>query len=264
MRRALLLAFLAGCGAGTPIPETDLLLRVEPGAFEVAPGEPFPLVVTRVWRKDLAPAEWNDKALAPLALRLEHESRRDDGTRVEEIRRYAAHAFSLRDVVVPAVKFPAKAADGVERKVSATGFRIRVKPALDPENPGPPELPGEPPRSRAWMWWGVGALPLLALLLLRRRKPQAVAAPLPAPEPPRARALPPDASVEEAAEIVREHAEGAKGVRALEMTTEEILARLPALADVLLPADLAKFAARTATAAEREAALAAAERFLRE
>jgi hypothetical protein len=47
------------------------------------------------------------------------------------------------------------------------------------------------------------------------------------------------------------------------MTTEEILARLPGLGAVLRPANLAKFAARAATPAEREAVLAAAEEFLK-
>jgi hypothetical protein len=258
----LAVALLAGCG-GAPIPETDLFLSIEPHALEVAPGEPFPLTVTRVWRNDLEPDAWNDRALAPLALRLVEAVRRDDGTRTEETRRYMAHAFSLRDVVVPPVKLTAK-----ERKVTATGFRIRVRPALDPEDPGPPELPGEPPPSRGWMWWGFGALLALAALVALRRKPRTAPPPPPPEPPPPPRALPLDrlkgASVEEAAEIVREHAAEARGVRALEMTTEEIVARLPALAAVLPMADLAKFAARPPTAAERDAVLAAAEAFLKE
>jgi hypothetical protein len=271
VKRLLALALLSGCGGGAPIPETDLLLTLTPGALEVGPGEPFPLTVTRVWKKDLVPDEWSDKALAPLALRLEEETRRDDGTRVEETRRYAAHAFSLMDVVVRPVKLTARPkGGGADRKVTATGFRIRVNPLLDPENPGPPELPGEPPRFRAWIWWGSGALLLLGLvrLVALRRKPKALPAPPPAPAavpPPSARELAlarlRGATAEEAADIVRAYVAKTHGIRALERTTEELLPVLPRLADVLGPADLAKFAA---LAVDRGRVVAAAEAFVRE
>jgi len=272
VRRLLVVFLFAACDAGTPIPETDLLLRITPGAFEVEPGEPFPLTVTRVWKKDLEPGEWSDKTLAPLALKLVEETRRDDGTRIEETRRYVAHAFSLKDIVVRGTKLVATQKDrGAERKVVATGFRIRVNPVLDPENPGPPELPGEPPPSRGWMWWGGGALALCALLFLavrRRPKPEptSVVPPSPPLPPLRERALDRlrGASVEEAADIVREFLALTGTVRALEMTTEELLKPLPALAAVLGPADLAKFAAVAPTSAEREAALASAMAFVRE
>ncbi|HEX5135688.1 MAG TPA: hypothetical protein VFY93_01860 [Planctomycetota bacterium] len=273
-RAAVLLALLAACGGGPPIPATDLLLRIDPGAFEVEPGEPFPLTVTRVWRKDLEPAAWDQKALAPLALRLEDETRRDDGTRVEETFRYVAHAFSLRDVVVRGVKLAAQPKDGgKERKVAATGFRIRVRPVLDPEDPGPPELPGEPPPSRGWIGWGSGALAAVlaaALLLALRRRPRAEAPPPAAPEPPpaspRERALGRlrGASVEEAADIVRAFVSETRRIRALEKTTEELLRELPRLLPVLRPADLAKFAAHEPTPAERDEVVAAASTFIRE
>jgi hypothetical protein len=272
--RLLALALLAACGDRAPILETDLLLRVDPGAFEVAPGEPFPLTVTRVWRKDLAPAAWSEKALAPLALRLEEEERRDDGARIEETRRYVAHAFSLGDVVVPPVKLAAlPKGGGPERRVTAAGFRIRVKPALDPEDPGPPELPGEPPPSRGWVWWGSGALlaAVAAVLLLALRRRPRGEAPLPAapaapPVPPHERALARLRAAEEAAEVLREYIAEAKGVRALEKTTEELLAAVPskALADVLMPCDLVKFAGRALNEPERAHVLASAEAFLRE
>lgn len=274
MRRLLTVALLAGCGTGTPIPETDLLLTITPGAFEVEPGEPFPLAVTRVWKRELDSPAWSDKALAPLALRLVEETRRDDGTRVEETRRYLAHAFSLKDVVVRGTKLVATPkGGGAERKVVATGFRIRVNPVLDPENPGPPELPGEPPPSRGWMWWGGGALALAAVLFLSlalRRRPGPVAKgvepPSPPPPPLRERALDRlrGASVEEAADIVREYLAATTDVRALEMTTEELLRPLPALAAVFGPADLAKFAAVPPSGTAREAAIRAAMAFVRE
>ena len=276
MRRFFLLALLAGCGPKPPIPKTDLLLDITPGTLEVQPGEPFPLTVTRVWQKDLVPSEWSDKALAPLAVRLEEETRRDDGARIEETRRYVAHAFSLKDVLIRGVKLVALPKDGgPERKVSATGFRIRVRPALDPEDPGPPELPGEPPASRGWMWGGAGAFVLLAFLFLAlRRKARPVAlVPEPAPPPPevapheraleRLRRL---AAVEGAADVLREFLLEAKGIRALEKTTEELLRVVPApsLAKVLTTCDLGKFAALALTPPERADVLASAEAFVRE
>lgn len=274
MRRLLALVLLAGCGPGTPIPETDLLLSVTPGAFEVELGKPFPLTVTRVWSKDLDPGAWSDKALVPLAVKLVEETRRDDGTRVEETRRYDAHAFSLTDIVVRGLKLVAQPKDGgPERKVVATGFRIRVKRALDPENPGPPELPGEPPPSWIWFFVTAGALAAAAVLFLAlRRKPKAPApAPVVAPPPRPAaheRALERlrGAGIEEAAEIVREYIAATGRLRALEMTTEEMLValRAPTLANVLRPADLVKFAAHAPTPAERESVLASAEAFIRE
>jgi hypothetical protein len=267
-------ALVAGCGAATPIPETDLLFSVTPGATEVELGKAFPLTVVRVWKKDLVPEAWTEKALAPLAVKLEEETRRDDGARVEETRRYLAHAFSLKDIVVRGLKLVAKPGDGgPERKVSATGFRIRVRPALDPGNPGPPELPGEPPPSRDWVWGGAGALAIaFALFLaLRRKRPQpAPAPPAVAPPPPPApheralRRLEECKTVEEAADIVREYVAEAMGVRALEMTSEQLLVAIPALAAILGPADLAKFAAQPPTAAGRAAVLAAAEAFVRD
>lgn len=273
MRRSLALLLLAGCGVGAPIPETDLLLDVTPGAFDVELGKPFPLTVTRVWKKDLVPLEWSDKALAPLAVKLVEEVRRDDGTRVEETRRYEAHVFSLADIVIRGLKLAAQPKDGgAERKVSATGFRIRVRRALDPESPGPPELPGEPPPRRGWMWGGAGALAVAAFLFLalRRRKPKLPTPPPEAPRPPsppaheRALLRLQRASLAEAADIVREYLAEAKGIRALERTTEELLAALPALAGVLRPADLVKFAAHEPTEAERASVVASAEAFVRE
>jgi len=275
VRRLLLpLAWLAACGGGTVVPATDLLLRIDPGAFEVEPGEPFPLTVTRVWQKDLEPAAWDGRALAPLALRLEDETRRDDGTRVEETYRYVAHAFSLKDIVVRGVKLAATPGDGgKERRVTATGFRIRVKPVLDPEDPGPPELPGEPPPSHGWIWWGSGGLAaalLLVLLLALRRRPRAEAPASAAPEPPPA--SPRDlaleelsrASVEEAADIVRAFVGKTRDIRALERTTEELLREVPRLGPVLRPADLVKFAAHEPTPAERDKVVEAACAFVRE
>ncbi len=272
MTRWLAVALLAGCGAGTPIPETDLLFRITPGAFDIEPGAPFPLTVTRVWKKDLDPAAWSDRTLAPLALKLVEESRRDAGTRVEETLRYLAHAFSLKDIVVRGAKLVAKPKDGgAERSVVATGFRVRVRPVLDAKNPGPPELPGDPPRSRGWMWWGGGALTFAALLFLalgRRPIPAVVVAAPPSPPPPSARERALErlraADVAVAADIVREVLAATTGLRALEMTAEELLRTLPALAAVLRPADLVKFAAVVPTAAEREAVLASAEEFVRE
>jgi hypothetical protein len=71
---------------------------------------------------------------------------------------------------------------------------------------------------------------------------------------------------EEAAEILREYIAEAKGIRALERTTEELLAAVPskALADTLMPCDLVKFAGRELNEPERAGVLDAARAFLRE
>ena len=45
---------------------------------EIEVGRSFPLTVVRVWTRELEPDPWNDAALAPLTVRLEEASRRED------------------------------------------------------------------------------------------------------------------------------------------------------------------------------------------
>ncbi|MBW2415607.1 MAG: hypothetical protein JRG76_13970 [Deltaproteobacteria bacterium] len=267
-RRSLLsiLALVAACGAGTPIP--DVPLRITAGAPEVELGKAFPLTVVRTWSRGQTPADWNDEALAPLDVRLLETSRREDEQRVEETRRYVGYAFSLADVRVP-------------------GLELRVKRALDPATPGPAELPGEPlPEPYPWsMWAAVGAALLTAfvLLLRRRRRPATVAAPAPASEPPppgphelalerlaRLRRQQPQGHEQisayyvEASGLVRDYVGERFAVQADVMTTEELVELEAPLARVLPACDLVKFARHAPSASEREQLLDRAEAFVRE
>jgi len=295
--------FAGACGDSAPIPDHDLHLRVTTDTDDVDLGRPFPLTVVRVWEKDLVPEAWKDDWLAPLAVRLAGTSRRTDDRRVEETLRYDAFAFRLDDVVVPPPTFRATARLGSEaRAVQGGELRLRVKRALDPAAPGPPELPGgllrEPVR---WGRWGAAAgiaAALTALLLHRRRvaariPPDAVAADdSPAtPPPPTAqeRALlriallrdrPPRTAAEtqswwvEVSAVLRDYVTEQCAVRAAEMTTDELLAapaiasavgdeRRRTLAGVLRDCDFVKFARHEPSAAERTRSLGAAESFLR-
>ncbi len=171
---ALLLALVAGCG-GPPIPDDDVRLTVTAKVAEVGLGEGFSLSVVRAWRRDLVPAEWTDDALAPLQVRLLSTSRREDDRHVEETRRFRAHVFLPGDVTVRVPAFAARPGDGgPELSAACDPLRIRVRPSLDPADPGPPELPGGPladPSPLAF-WWVPGLLVLatLGFIAVRRRR----------------------------------------------------------------------------------------------
>jgi hypothetical protein len=273
---ALLVLVLAGGCGGAPIPPPDLAMLVAADAGEVAPGRAFGLTVTRRWRRDLVPAEFDEAALRPLALRLERLGRRDDGRRVEETRRYRAYAFTRSDVGIRPVTLRALAADGSEAVVEAEGLRLRVSPALEAGSPGPAEIPSDrPPRPPPL--WPVAAGFLLALAfvaLARRARDEARREP--APATPAARALErlerlrasPDALL--VAAVLRDWLSEARGVPARVLTTEEVAsaplgdARLRQGVVALLElADRAKYAALPATAAEAAAARECAESLLR-
>lgn len=262
----LLLALVAGCDGDAPI--ADVPLTIEAGAQEVELGRAFPLTVVRTWSRAQAPAAWNDEALAPLEVRLLEVARREDDRRVEETRRYLGYAFTLTDVSLP-------------------GLELRVRRSLDPEAPGPAELPGEPLPEPSFPWsWAVVGVALLAafvLLLRRRRAPAATAAPAPAPVPPppgphvralkrlaRLRARHPQGRDEtqayyiEASGLVRDYVAERFALPADVMTTEQLVAHQAPLSRVLAPCDLVKFARHAPTATEREQLLDAAESYVRE
>ncbi len=192
----LALLALAACGAPPPADGPELLLRVLPGAGTaddpVLPGRAFPLTVERRWSRELEPAPFEERALAPLVLRLDHVERREQGGAVTELRRYAAYAFALGDVRVPAAVMTARPrAGGPERRATSARLRLTVAPTLDPRAPGAPEPPGGlPPGPAPGLLPLTGAaLPLALLVALRlrarrRRLGAGRSPPGPAPAPP--------------------------------------------------------------------------------
>jgi hypothetical protein len=278
------LLLLGACGGAPPVPEADLLLQVAFGVEEVELGRGFPLEVVRVWRKDLVPEAWSDRALAPLVVRLEEAAHREDGARVEERLRYRAHAFTPGPLTLAGVKLAAHSASGEERAVFAEPARLRVLTTVDPAAPGPPELP-DGPLAEPRPWWvriaaGLALLAAAAFAVARaRRRP-----PPPSPESP-ARATPRDRALlalarirarpapdlharqedfAEAAAVLREFVAERFGLPAAQRTTEEILAGAPseALAALLRAADRVKFAAAKPGEAERRALLDGADAYV--
>lgn len=262
----LLPALTVACAESTPI--GDVPLRISADVQEVPLGKAFALTVVRVWDKGAA-ADWNDEALAPLHVRLVETSRRADGNRVEETRRYSAYAFTLGDVTEP--------------------VELRVKRALDPTAPGPAELPAAPASgSIPWAAWLAATLGAFALFLyvkgLRRPRAEPQAQELPAavtPEPhlraleriERLRPLQPEshedlqAYYQEASGLVRDYVRERFALMTAVLTTEELLQRSThrdMLANVLRHCDLVKFARHAATAPEREHMLDGADTFIRE
>lgn len=294
----LLLSLASACSpGGEPIAGEDLLVRVVTDTGEVELGKAFPLTVVRVWSKDLVPADFPDDALAPLTLRLVGTSRREDDRRVEESRRYAGYAFSLDEVTVPAPTFRATPRGGdasAVRSVAGDRLALRVRRALDPAAPGAPELPGDPlPEPFPWRPWTIGAaLALAAFVLVQVRRLRAVrlaseivvapAAATPQPPGPHEIALrrigdlrSADPRTDDdvrrwhvtASEIVRDYAAARFGLRASEMTTEELIAAAPSdrpeLSSALRDCDRVKFARHESSARERAATLDSAEGFVR-
>ncbi|MEM8884959.1 MAG: hypothetical protein AAGD14_12880 [Planctomycetota bacterium] len=248
MRAVALLVLLAACGRD-PIEPVPLALRVECDTSEIGFGEPFPLVVERVWPKGLVPSTWRADALAPLRLERDKVIVDESDTHVRERTHYRAFAFAAGALTLPAVPFGARARDGSrEERTLSEPWELRVRPQLDPDAPGAPEW-AEP---RGWSPLWLLALLLLVPLLLRRR-PRVEAAPVVEPEEDwRAPflALEPDAARFhlELAELVR----GRIGAR--ERTTEEIgRTATPAVVDVLRACDLVNFARQPASRDEANA-----------
>ena len=255
-RRLVLLLSLAACGDRTPIPAEDRLLRITVDSDEVVLGKAFALEAVRVWGKQDPPELWSDASLAPLAVRDEEVSRREDESRVEETRRYKAYAFSLEDVTVG-------------------GNTLHVKRALDPNAPGSVELPAPLERGFPWAWLGLAAL---AVGVFVYRRPSVTGKPAPPPPSPTS-ALGPDVRAleriarlreadldvqpfyVEATGLLREYLGARYDIPALKMTTEEIVGAAPAPLETLRHCDLVKFARG---APERDAMLGEVERFVRE
>jgi hypothetical protein len=273
-----------GCGEGRGPSVRDLEIRIEAGRGTVDLGRGFPLSVVRTWDRDLVPGAWSDAALAPLTVRPVATRRREADGRVEETREFLAYAFAMDEVRVPPPRFEAvPRAGGAARAVAGQGISLKVRPALDPRNPGGPEGPGPlPSPARPFPFWIpavlLGALGLLLLGWRRRR---------PAPSPgvaPGDRALArlgelrapmePGPAHDGLVTILREFLAERFALRTRERTTEEILAApetgrvlgeegLRSLSGILARADLVRFAGDRPDAAALERTLVEAEDLVR-
>ena len=280
---------LAACGRVEPVAGPDPRVEVRVPTTPSAPGAEFPLTLVRAWRTGEAPSEALDRDLAPLSVRRTAATRRDDGTRVEERIDYAAHAFSLSDVVLRPVPLTVRGPDGAERRAASSPARVVVRPTLPEGAPGAPELPDPVPRGGVpWAAFAavagvVGAAAVLARRARRRAAtPPVIAAPSAAAAAD-ARALgtlaslaaaPPADAIPAAAEALRAWLRDRLDVPAPRRTTEETLSPAGGLgalgaapaaqaARVLRAADAVKFARQDPDAAGRDEVLAAAAAVVR-
>jgi len=298
LRPLALLLVLAACDDGAPIAAEDLLVSVTLGVNELEFGRAFPVTVVRVWDKDLEPEEWRDELLAPLSVELEETSRREDARRVEETRRYTGRAFTLDDVIVPPLTVRATALGGGDDRVfTVDGPALHVKPSVDREEPGPPELPsGLLSEPAPWSFILAGGLAALALivLLIRRARHRATPAPTEPEAPPvpvahgaialrrlaALRELSPSSPAEivafyvETADVLRAYVAGRSAARLEHTTSEELVALSPvsttfddphvdALAVFLTDCDSVKFGAVRPGPDERDALVAGSDSFVR-
>ena len=282
---ALLLVLLASaCGEARGPSVKDLEIRIETGRGEVELGKGFPLSVVRTFDRDLVPEAWNDAALAPLVVCAVSTTRREAGGRIEETLGFRAYAFQFGEVRVPPPRLEATPkGGGAPRSVAGPGIALRVRPALDPRNPGKPEPPGPPPappgRSPAWIALLAAALLGGAALVMFRRRVPGGPAELPAAERAlgRLRALRTDGDAgafhDELDHLLREYLAGRFALRTRERTTEEILGApetvralggegRSALAGLLARCDLARFAGQRPGSGELRDTLAAAGAFV--
>lgn len=281
---ALVALSVTACGETPELPRVDLDVQVSVNVLEVAPGESFEVEVTRLWRKDLLPADFDAAALRPLSLVALATERVEDGTRVQERRRFRGYVFAREDIVVPSYVF--EAGQGNEsRKVTAPPVRIRVAPEVMADEPGAPEHPQAPAPATAprLVWpWVLGVLGLaLAWIVWRRarREPPAAdvveveeVAPRRTPEEEARLALDAidvsddDAGAFEAAVriegVLRAWLAAARVPQAHHRSVEELAEQLGGLGDQLLaaaaPAQQGKFADRPPLVAAVRAARARA------
>lgn len=299
---ALLVTLAVGCDRGPAIEDASLLVRLSTPSREVELGRGFPLTVVRVVDRDLVATAFDERSLAPLVTRLVSTSERTDDRRVEETRRYLAHAFSLGGVTIPGPAITAvPRAGGTARTTKAEPLQLDVRRALDPKAPGAPEEPGpfvEPPAApSSWLRLvSIGSVVLaIGLVAWRRRMRAARRTPVPPPPPPPPVGAAADAAalaalarlrVQDAvgasddvrpliaaSDVVRAYVTARLRVATAERTTVEILgdlarpgvpqAHAALLAGVLGTADLVKFAEHRPTATDRARFFDDAERFVR-
>jgi len=291
---ALLVLLAAACAEKGAIEPHDVWIGLSADVESVASGEGFDLTVVRIWRVGLEPEEWKDTFLAPLTVRLEETTWREENGHVEETRRYRAHAFALGDVTVGPIGFRASAGE-TGRIAQSNRLDIRVRTAVDPDDPGPAELPGGF-LATPFPWWptiaGVVLFGTLGLVLLRRRRRASTGETTSdrpdEPEGPAAweralrrieelRAMRDDVLVfhTEAASCLRDYLGEQFRVGTEDMTTEEMIAavrdsraiddfRRRVLLDLLGQCDGVKFARGAPSASQCESLLATATVFVRE
>lgn len=276
-----------------PAQGVEVSLEVEPERAKVGD----PIVVRLTVRRDRdVEVEWPDlgHALAPFRVKEfgEETETREEGGRVVESRRFALTAALPGEFEIPAqaVRFRRGEAEGVR---TTEPVRVVVESVL---KEGERELrptrgPLDPPASPLpWILGGL-ALAVSAILLARVLRRRALAPrPAPPPEPAHLRAqrrLQELASApiegheaigrfyDEVSGAVRDYVEARFGIRAPERTTEEFLREASSdglfsldhrglLRSFLEACDLVKFARHHPPTSEREAALAAARRFVEE
>jgi len=276
--------FSAACdGGGGNAPQGEVAVRVTAGATAIDFGKAFPLEVVRAWDARLVVDEWDDRALAPLVVRLESATRRDDGRRVVETRRYAAYAFERGEVTVPAPSVTARPpGGGRERTATGEALRLEVRSSLGAEEPGaiePPttELMEEPRRWVLPVAVAAAIAAAVAVAWARRRRPVAAVEVAPRGASPRERAMARIAALRarvprtrddvrewhvEAAAVVRDYLAAEHGIAAPALTTVE-LARAHVdddLVRVVAECELAVYARHEPTDGERRELLAGAER----
>lgn len=263
---------LAGCGGAVPIPAADVAIRLQaPDAADF--GQPFVLTVVRQHRVGLQPQPIPPQALAPLSVQPESSAQRRVGDMVELADRYRAFAFATGELVVPPVSFAALPRGGGAAAIATSApLRLTVRSLLPPGDAGRPELPsgllelpGTPWRS-AGPWLAAAAVALALVVWWRQRlAPRLVAARTPQPSPlqlaqqrlaqlrMRTDDVAAAAFYVEASLLLRQFLEQRFCVRALEMTSDELLQAAASgdlvlqqqrqlLRELLAQCDLVKFA----------------------
>jgi hypothetical protein len=176
------LVWLLGLSAA---PQADVRREVAPPDRPVEFGAAFEWTLTRCWRQGLVPDPFDAAVVAPLVVVDVEETRQVVDGEVRQLLRLNCHAFEAGELVVVLPPFVAEdPATGATVQTGSTPLRFEIASALDPDEPGDVELPGDvlepPPRRGPWLVGGLAAVLTLAVLVLLRRRsriPQGAPAP---------------------------------------------------------------------------------------
>jgi len=265
----------------------QLSFRLDVGDSALEFGRPFELEVERGWPRDHWPQPFDERGLDGLQLRLLAADTREQDGRLIEVRRYAAVARRVGELVLGPFVLRTRDAQGREQARTFEVPPLTVASTL-PDPPGAIEWPGDVrDRRRAWPWRVVlgclAALLVLGFAGARAGRRRAVAtstdsgAKVPSPaaiargELAALVAPPADAAAQLAfyvalAAIVRRYSSARYAVQAEVRTTEELVDAVAsgqaALRDCLSACDLVKFAAARPGAPDHERARRAALQFV--